>query len=62
MQNRPNKSVQLHLLRLFCLWEKNFMLYNDGQKLEQSSVVANCCMNRERDLSGTNGYDVEIGF
>lgn len=38
------------------------MLYNDDQKLEQSPVVANCCMNRERDLSGTNGYDVEIGF
>lgn len=38
------------------------MLYNDDQQLEQSPVVANCCMNRERDLSGTNGYDVEIGF
>ena len=38
------------------------MLYNDDRQLEQSSVVANCCMNRERDLSGTNGYDVEIGF
>ncbi len=38
------------------------MLYNDDKELEQSPVVANCCMNRERDLSGTNGYDVEIGF
>jgi SAM-dependent methyltransferase len=38
------------------------MLYNDDQQLEQSPVVSNCCMNRERDLSGTNGYDVEIGF
>jgi hypothetical protein len=38
------------------------MLYNDDQQLEQSPVVANCCMNRERDLSGTNGYDIEIGF
>jgi SAM-dependent methyltransferase len=38
------------------------MLYNDDQQLEQSPVVANCCMNRERDLSGTNGFDVEIGF
>lgn len=38
------------------------MHYHDEQKLEQSPVVANCCMNRERDLNGTNGYDVEIGF
>ncbi len=38
------------------------MLYNDDKQLEQSPVVANCCMNRERDLSGANGYDLEIGF
>ena len=38
------------------------MLYNDDRELERSPVVANCCMNRERVLSGTNGYDVEIGF
>lgn len=38
------------------------MLYNDDQQLEQSPVVANCGMNRERDLNGTNGYDVEISF
>lgn len=38
------------------------MLFDDDKKLEQSPVVANCCMNRERDLSGSNGYDVEIGF
>ena len=38
------------------------MHYNDDKELEQSPVVANCCMNRERDLNGTNGYDVEIGF
>lgn len=37
------------------------MLYNDDQKLEKSPVIANCCMNRERDLSGSNGYDAEIG-
>lgn len=37
------------------------MLYNDDQKLEKSPVVANCCMNRERGLSGSNGYDAEIG-
>ena len=38
------------------------MLYDDDHELEQSPVVANCSMNRERDLNGTNGYDVEIGF
>lgn len=38
------------------------MLYQNDKQLERSPVVANCCMNRERDLSGTNGYDVEIGF
>lgn len=38
------------------------MLYHDDKDLEQSPVVANCCMNRERDLNGTNGYEVEIGF
>jgi SAM-dependent methyltransferase len=30
--------------------------------LERSAVVANCRMNRERDLLGSNGYDREIGF
>lgn len=38
------------------------MPYLDDRQLEQSSVVANCCMNRQRDLCGSNGYDVEIGF
>lgn len=38
------------------------MLYSNDNELEQSPVVANCCMNRERDLGGTNGYAVEIGF
>lgn len=38
------------------------MLYHDDKELEQSPVIANCRMNRERDLNGTNGYDVEIGF
>lgn len=28
--------------------------------LERSSVVANCRMNRERELTGTNGYDREL--
>jgi SAM-dependent methyltransferase len=30
--------------------------------LERSAVVANCRMNRERDLAGPNGYAREIGF
>jgi hypothetical protein len=34
----------------------------NAAELEHSSVVANCCMNRERDLLGSNGYDVELGF
>ncbi len=28
--------------------------------LEKSAVVANCCMNRERNLYGSNGYDKEL--
>ena len=32
------------------------------KELEDSPVVANCCMNRERDLHGSNGYDDELGF
>ena len=31
-------------------------------RLERSPVVANCRMNRERDLLGSNGYDRELGF
>ena len=30
--------------------------------LERSSVVANCRMNRERTLTGSNGYAKEFGF
>jgi SAM-dependent methyltransferase len=30
--------------------------------LERSSVVANCRMNRERILTGSNGYAKELGF
>ncbi len=30
--------------------------------LEQSGVVANCRMNRERNLTGSNGYTVELGL
>jgi SAM-dependent methyltransferase len=32
------------------------------EQLERSGVVANCRMNRERDLAGSNGYDRELGF
>jgi hypothetical protein len=31
-------------------------------RLESSAVVANCAMNRERGLTGSNGYDRELGF
>ena len=34
----------------------------DTDSLERSPVVANCRMNRERDLLGSNGYDRELGF
>ena len=30
--------------------------------LEESAVVANCTMNRQRSLRGSNGYDVELRF
>ncbi len=38
------------------------MFYHNDAQLERSSVVANCSMNRERSLAGSNGYDVELGF
>jgi SAM-dependent methyltransferase len=31
-------------------------------ELERSAVVANCRMNRERNLVGSNGYEQEIGL
>lgn len=34
----------------------------DNRQLEQSDIVANCLMNRLRDLTGSNGYSVEIGM
>ncbi len=34
----------------------------DDNTLERSAVVANCQMNRERVLSGSNGYDKELGL
>ncbi|GAA2071296.1 class I SAM-dependent methyltransferase [Actinomadura alba] len=36
-------------------------LLDDGT-LEASSVVANCAMNRERSLTGSNGYGRELGL
>lgn len=34
----------------------------DDDALERSSVVANCAMNRERSLGGSNGYGRELGL
>lgn len=34
----------------------------DDDELERSAIVANCRMNRERDLIGSNGYSRELGF
>lgn len=34
----------------------------DDAALESSSVVANCAMNRERSLGGSNGYGRELGL
>jgi SAM-dependent methyltransferase len=34
----------------------------DDDILERSAVVANCRMNQERDLVGSNGYDKELGI
>jgi SAM-dependent methyltransferase len=36
------------------------LLSDDG--LERSAIVANCRMNRERNLTGSNGYSKEVGF
>jgi SAM-dependent methyltransferase len=36
-------------------------LLND-KALARSSVVANCCMNRQRSLLGSNGYERELGL
>ncbi|WP_245617461.1 class I SAM-dependent methyltransferase [Amycolatopsis taiwanensis] len=34
----------------------------DDVTLERSAVVANCAMNRERQLAGVNSYTRELGF
>jgi SAM-dependent methyltransferase len=36
--------------------------YLDDEALERSAVVANCTMNRERSLTGSNGYGRELGL
>ncbi|MFB4316728.1 class I SAM-dependent methyltransferase [Actinomadura sp. 21ATH] len=36
--------------------------YLDDEALERSAVVANCAMNRERSLAGSNGYGRELGL
>jgi SAM-dependent methyltransferase len=34
----------------------------DNHALERSATVANCCMNRERGLTGVNSYAKELGL
>lgn len=34
----------------------------DDEELERLDVVANCTMNRDRRLRGSNGYDLELGL
>ena len=34
----------------------------EDKELENSPIVANCRMNRERNLHGTNGYDRDLRF
>ena len=36
------------------------LMLKSDRELEESDIVANCRMNRERDLRGSNGYDVEL--
>jgi trans-aconitate methyltransferase len=38
------------------------MKFKSDDELERSAVVANCRMNRERRLTGSNGYAKELGF
>lgn len=42
--------------------EPNRPLLLSTGELEASSIVANCRMNRERGLQGSNGYAKELGF
>lgn len=38
------------------------MQFLNDEILEESAVVANCRMNRERELTGPNGYSYELGL
>jgi hypothetical protein len=38
------------------------MKLKNDDSLEQTAVVANCRMNRERGLTGSNSYAKELGF
>lgn len=38
------------------------MILLRDEDLERSAIVANCRMNRERELDGSNGYGKEVGF
>ncbi len=60
------KSGILNAFRLEDLTPSGVLMRNpvrlDQQALEASATVANCCMNRERDLYGSNGYQKELGL
>jgi SAM-dependent methyltransferase len=34
----------------------------DTPRLEKSEIVANACMNRQRNLAGANSYEKDLGF
>ena len=42
--------------------EQGTMRLLTSDELERSGVVANCRMNRERSLTGPNGYSRDLGF
>jgi hypothetical protein len=42
--------------------DERMMKHLGDNELERSAIVANCRMNRERGLTGSNGYSREIGF
>ena len=55
--------------RRLCHWDTEAVTVSQQQRglldearLEQSTVVANCAMNRDRRLSGVNSYARELGF
>jgi SAM-dependent methyltransferase len=42
--------------------QRQIMRLLNSKELEASAVVANCAMNRERQLTGPNSYDRDLGF